>query len=232
VREYAATSGLHPYLAIARLFEGANIGALFLHHGTIHSANLLARTILEHGDGLYDNKGSLSAQCATDDQALQRLIVGVLSPTRRIAGGGALVVRRPARLPLVVQLHPMTTTPAADRGAPFPAALVLIRDPEFIPPIDHEFVAAALGLSSVESRMAVLLSNGRSVREIADAIHRSEHTVRWTLKNVYAKTRCAGQVDLVRLIGRLTGDILPPAGGETRWADAHPPATEKSAPRE
>ena len=233
MREYAAASGLHPYLTISKLFEGANIGALFLHHRTIHSANLLARTILGHGDGLYDNKGSLSAQCPTDDQALQRLIATVLSSTRRIAGGGALVVRRQARLPLVVQLHPMMTTfSAADRCPPFPAALVLIRDPEFIPPIDHEFVAAVLGLSSVESRMAVLLSHGSSVREIADAVHRSVHTVRWTLKNVYAKTRCAGQVELVRLIGRLTGDVLPPAGGETRWTGAQSSATAKSSPRE
>ena len=142
------------------------------------------------------------------------------------------MVRRPTRLPLVVQLHSMTLPPDADSVPAFPAALVLIRDPEFIPSIDREFVAAVLGLSSVESRMTVLLSHGSSVREIADAVHRSVHTVRWTLKNVYAKTRCAGQVELVRLIGRLTGDVLPPAGGETRWTGAQSSATAKSSPRE
>ena len=232
VREDAAASGLLHLRMIAQVFESANVGALLLLHGTIRSTNLLARTILRHGDGLYDNKGFLTAQRPADDRALQHLIAAILSPNRRSPRGGSLVVRRPTRLPLVVQLHSMTLPPDVDSGPSFPAALVLIRDPEFIPSIDREFVAAVLGLSSVESRMAVLLSHGRSVREIADAIHRSVHTVRWTLKNVYAKTRCAGQVELVRLIGRLTGDILPPAGGETRRAGAQSSATAKSSPRE
>ena len=227
-----AANGLFPSLTMAAFFEDANVGALFLHHGTIRSTNPIARTILGHGDGLYDNKGSLTAQCPADDRSLQHLIAAVLSPGRRVASGGLLVVRRPERLPLVVQLHPMTLPSGVDRSPPFPAALVLIRDPEFMPRIDQEYVADVLGLSSIESRVAVLLSHGKSVREIADAIHRSEHTVRWTLKNVYAKTRCAGQVGLVRLIGRLTGDIPPPPGRETRWGGAQPPATEKSAPRE
>ena len=222
---------------IADLFEGANIGALFVRQGTIRSSNLLARTILGHGDGLYDNKGRLTAQRPADDRSLQRLIGAVLSPNRRVVLDGPLVVRRPARLPLVVQLHPVTLPGGADRGHPFRAALVLIRDPEFMAPIDHRHVAEVLDLSSIESRVAALLFHGRSVREIADAIHRSEHTVRWTLKNVYAKTRCAGQVDLVRLIGRLAGDILPPGTGETPGATqgaagARLAGTGKSSPRE
>ena len=232
VSEDPASTSLLPLLSIAGFFEDANIGALLLHHGTIRSTNQVARTILGHGDGLCVNNGSLTAQFPTDDRSLQNLIAAVLSPNRRAAGGGLLVVRRPARLPLAVQLHPMTVHSGADRATPFPAALVLIRDPELIPPVDRKYVAAVLGLSSVESRVAVLLSRGRSVREIASAIHRSEHTVRWTLKNVYAKTRCTGQVGLVRLIGRLTGDIPPPRGGQKRWTGAQAPATGKLAPRE
>ena len=232
VREDTAARGLLHIRAIAQLFESANIGALLLLHGTIRSTNLLARTILRHGDGLYDNQGSLAAQSPADDRVLQHLIATVLSPNRRSQRDGTLVVRRPTRRPLVVQLHSMTLPPDADSGPSFPAALVLIRDPEFIPSIDGELVAAVLGLSSVESRMVVLLSTGRSVREIADVVHRSVHTVRWTLKNVYAKTRCAGQVELVRLIGRLTGDIVPPAGEEPRWVGAQSSAIAKSSPRE
>ena len=59
------------------------------------------------------------------------------------------------------------------------AALVLAVDPNGRLPIDPALVAATLGLSPAQSRVAVLLAEGRSVRDIAVAIGRSQNTVRW-----------------------------------------------------
>ena len=63
-----------------------------------------------------------------------------------------------------------------------------------------------LGLTVAESRVAVLVGMGRSVRDIVRELGRSENTVRWTLKNVLSKTSSARQADLVRLLLQ-----LPPA---------------------
>ena len=90
----------------------------------------------------------------------------------------------------------------SDFGAERLAALVLIRDPDAIR-LDPEMIGDVLGLTAAESRVAVLLGTGRSVRDIARELHRSEDTVRWTLKNVLSKTNSARQADLVRLLIQL-----------------------------
>ena len=61
-----------------------------------------------------------------------------------------------------------------------------------------------LGLTAAETRVAVLLGQGRSVRDIARELDRSENTVRWTLKRVLSKTNSARQADLVRLLMQLS----------------------------
>ena len=80
--------------------------------------------------------------------------------------------------------------------------MVLIRDPDAYE-IDAEMVGDVFGLTAAESRVAVLLGKGRSVRDIARELDRSEHTVRWTLKKVLSKTNSARQADLVRLLLQL-----------------------------
>ena len=97
---------------------------------------------------------------------------------------------------------PDNTPARSDFGAERLAALVLIRDPD-ANRLDPEVVGDILGLSVAESRVAVLPGTGRSVRDIARELHRSENTVRWTLKNVLAKTNSTRQADLVRLLVQL-----------------------------
>ena len=86
---------------------------------------------------------------------------------------------------------------------------MLIRDPD-ADRLDPEMVGDVLGLTAAESRVAVLVGRGRSVREIARELDRSEHTVRWTLKQVLSKTNSPRQADLVRLLMQ-----LPPSDRDT-----------------
>ena len=69
--------------------------------------------------------------------------------------------------------------------------------------LDPEMIGDVLGLTAAESRVAVLLAKGRSVRDIARELDRSEHTVRWTLKKMLSKTNSTRQADLVRLVIQL-----------------------------
>ena len=85
------------------------------------------------------------------------------------------------------------------------AALVLVIDPTSQTRIEPAVAAAALGLTGMESRVAVLLAEGKSVREVAAAMGRGESTIRTHLKHMFTKHRLTRQADLVRLVRSLAG---------------------------
>ena len=202
VRQELAAAEARAYADVSALLEDTPLGAVFLdRRGDIASINQTARRMLDARDGLYEWRGALRAYLPHDDAKLCKLVSGALPRLGRLAEGGYLSVRRPAGLPLVVHVHPVTPG-RADFGAERLAALVLIRDPD-ANRFDPEMVADVLGLTAAETRVAVLLAKGRSVRGIARELDRSENTVRWTLKNVLSKTNSARQADLVRLLLQL-----------------------------
>ena len=65
--------------------------------------------------------------------------------------------------------------------------------------------AAALDLTAMESRVAVLLAQGMSVREVAAATGRKESTIRSHVKHMFTKHGLSRQTDLVRLVLSLAG---------------------------
>ena len=65
--------------------------------------------------------------------------------------------------------------------------------------------AAALGLTGMESRVAVLLAEGMNVREVAAATDRKESTIRSHVKHMFARHGLSRQADLVRLVLSLAG---------------------------
>jgi len=202
VRQELVASEARAYADVSALLEDTPLGAVFLdRRGDIASVNQTARRMLDARDGLYAWRGALRACLPHDDARLCKQVSGALPRLGRLAEGGYLSVRRPAGLPLIVHVHPVTPR-RADFGAERLAVLVLIRDPD-ANRLDPAMVGDVLGLTAAESRVAVLLGMGRSVRDIARELHRSENTVRWTLKNVLSKTDSARQADLVRLLLQL-----------------------------
>ena len=106
---------------------------------------------------------------------------------------------RASRLPpLQVHVKPVGV-PQPDYGARHVAALVLIVEPGSQRRIDPAVVATTLGLTPPESQVAVLLAEGKSVGDIAQATGLSKHTLYWHLQRIYQKLSISRQVDLVRL---------------------------------
>jgi DNA-binding CsgD family transcriptional regulator len=66
--------------------------------------------------------------------------------------------------------------------------------------IDPFLVGECFGLSPAESRVAVALARGYTIKEIAQRHRTSVNTVRTQVKNVLDKTRADRQVELVRLV--------------------------------
>ena len=202
VRQELVAAEAHAYTDVSALLEHASSGVVFLdRRGVITSANTTARRLLRAGDGIHAWRRALGASVPADDARLRSLIARALPRLAHTAVGGYMSVRRPAGPPLIVHVHPVTPR-RADFGAERLAVVVLIRDPD-AGRLDREMVGDLLGLTAAESRVAVLLGQGASVRDIAHALHRSENTVRWTLKKVLSKTNSARQADLVRLLVQL-----------------------------
>ena len=155
--------------------------------GRIAAANDRALALLRTGEGLVDTGGVLGAAVPADAAVLQGLLTRALPPFGGQGADGSMTVRRAADpLPLVVHLLPIGQPETAVCTWPG-AAVVVVVDPTRRPRLDPALVAAGLGLTPMESRVAVLLTEGKSLREVAAATGRKETTIRWHLRQIFAK---------------------------------------------
>ena len=195
---------------LAGLPDSGRIGAVQLDRGgRILEASAPALEILRTGDGLIDRDGVLDARLPADRSRLRNLLSRALPDWRgEPPGGGSMTVQRPSGSSRLA-LHVMPVGDStADFGGRRVAALVLVVDPVRRARIDPARVAAALGLTPSESRMAALLAEGVRVQQIAADQGWTEEYVRWLVKRVYRKLGISGQqVELARRV--LAVDALP-----------------------
>ena len=197
--------------SLTQLLDNSTLGVLSLdRHGTIVETNTCALRILRHGDGVGDRDGVLCARFLTDNAKLQRLIGRALPRWGQTVSSGSMQVRRsPGRLPLTLHIIPVEHR--ADFGAQRVAALVLLVDPVERPQIDPASLATPLNLTRAESHVAAALAAGHTVRDIANATHRSQAAVRYHVRQMHAKLGISHQADLVRLVLTTAGLPLPRA---------------------
>ena len=185
---------------VTALLDNPRIGVLHLdRRGQIIAVNDRARSILRHSDGLSDRDGVLGALNPDDQLHLEGLVAGAL-PTAAVTVSGSMLLARPSGLPpFVVHVKPVGV-PQPDYGARHVAALVLLVEPGHHPRVDPAVVARTLGLTPMESRVAVWLAEGKSVHEMAEATGRTQGSIYWHLKQIYQKQPVSRQADLVRLV--------------------------------
>ena len=192
--------------SLTQLLENRRSGFIQVNRrGLILEANDRARDILLKGDGLREAGGMLAARIPSEDAELQRLLGEALPSYGTDGVGGSMkVTRLKARTPLVIETHPLrgSVTDYPARGV---AALVLVLDPSARPRIDSELPSAVLGLSPMESRVAVAAVNGQTVPGIAHELGCAESTVRTHLKRIYRKLAIRSRTGLMRLLLSLEG---------------------------
>ena len=189
------------------LIENRSLGIVRLdRRGRVVQANDRARALLNAGDGIRDEQGLLRATGPNDDKRLQTLLAGALpSAAGPAAGGSLLVLRKPPQPRLAVHVVPAGGAGAPLRGARL-GALVLLDDPAAGPGMDPERVARLLHLTPAQSRVAVLLAQGRDIDAVAAATGCSRTTVKWHIKHIYAKHGLSRQVELAHLVRSLPGE--------------------------
>ena len=190
---------------VTTLLDNPRIGVLHLdRRGQIIEVNDRARSILRHGDGLSDRDGVLCARKAADRLRLERLVASALPASGAVAVSGSMLLGRSSGSPpFVVHVKPVAV-PQPDYGARHVAALILIIEPKSQHRIDPDLVAGTLGLTPMESRVAVGLAEGKSVRDMAEAMGRTQGSIYWHLKQIYQKQPISRQADLVRLVLSIT----------------------------
>ena len=163
-------------------------------------ANTQAENLLRQGDALRVAAGRLSAIGKEAGARLIRAVRDAVDVAAQRNGGldTAMTVRRGERLPLTVLIAPFR--PARDGfGAPIPAAIIFIRDPETQSP-SLAGLRALFGLTAAEASIASGIAEGRSLEAIAAARAISPNTAKTHLKSVFAKTEAKRRGELIALI--------------------------------
>ena len=195
--------------SLAELVDSTDMGVICLdQRGRIVEMNDRAFELFRQGGGLRADGGGLRADggrlladLPRDNDRLQRLLARALPPCGGQPTGGSMTIARSfgwSRLTLHVNpvyAHPMSF------GRQRVSALLLVGEPGGSQPrLDPRIVGAALGLTPLQSQIAIPLAQGREIGCIAQTLGRKESTVRWHIKRLLRSQGIHRQSDLVRLV--------------------------------
>ncbi len=169
--------------------------------------NPTAKAIIEAHPALNLNDGNLTLINPEDEKNLRKTIIDTaeIDPDDSWKQSVAIAVTHPdvqAPLPLLITpMHAHMITSDLDfEGA---KVAVFISDPNLQQPISVDNLVSVYSLTPSEAQVAISLSNGHSIEEIANISHHSPHTIRSQLKSIFRKTGVSRQSELIKLL--LTG---------------------------
>lgn len=159
------------------------------------------------GDGLRVGRDGLVAELPAATRALRECLVAARVPaTEREREGDAtpIAVALPRRggSPLSAVVMPARGAPLGLGSAPVEALLV-VTDPNARVEPPAALLVRVYGLTATEARVALLIGRGLAPKEVANELGTAWNTVRFQLRQIYAKTRTTGQSGLVRLLALL-----------------------------
>ena len=196
--------------SLSGLLDNARIGVIHLdRRGRMIETNARARDLLRRADSLFDRDGYLGAWLPADNDRLQTLLSRALPPLDGQGSAGSMTIGRRSGQPrLVLHANPVSEQ-RLDFGARRVAAFIVVVEPGSQARVDQDLVAEAFRLTAAETEVAVMLSEGRTPRAIADLTDRQIGTVYNLIKLAYRKLGVSRQADLVRLLFQLS-DISEP----------------------
>jgi DNA-binding CsgD family transcriptional regulator/PAS domain-containing protein len=181
----------------------------FGENGEIIHVNDEARRILDAQDGIALRGNRLSLDSPTEKSEFQRIVQAAIARTtsgKTSPGAGlaeAMAIMRPSgKAPLALMVKPAPPAPGIQHLRR-PHALVYLRDPDAgSGTASDELMRRIYGLTRVEARLTLMLSEGHSLDETAELLGIRRNTARTHLRAVFAKTGVARQTMLVRMMLR------------------------------
>ncbi len=187
--------------SLSELLNNTHAGVILLdRRGLIVDMNDTARGMFRRSSGLSSKAGSLHAIRQKDNSRLEELLTQALPRFGELAKSGSMMVRQSSPLPmLALHVKPVASREEAFRSRHV-AALVLIIDPVNWVRIKPELVKEVLGLTPSEVEIAICLTEGKSIRQIAAATGRSYDTVRFHLRHIFTKLGVSRQIEVAQAV--------------------------------
>lgn len=187
---------------VLALLDRLGIGVLVLRgHGEVVLSNREAERILDAGDGL--GRCPRARLAAGDAEAGARL-AAALRQAERAARLEAEpreatleIPRRSGGEPYLVDLAPFRDG-SHEIGAAFSGVLLLVIDPDHREMVSTQGLARSYGLSPAETLVCHMITQGVTLRQIAESRGVSLDTVKSQSRAIYAKTRTRNRRELVR----------------------------------
>ncbi|MEH6474629.1 MAG: hypothetical protein V7727_03020 [Sneathiella sp.] len=160
-----------------------------------------AKLFLDREDGLILDKNRICrATIQSENKQLAELLSNALSPSSESKNEGDFamsVTRNESDTPLTVMVAPIGT------GVAGKGAVLFVSDPVEPVELSIDAICNLYSLTPAEGRLALGLTNGFKLDDLAEEWGVSMHTVRSQLRQIFRKTDTSRQSELVKLI--LTG---------------------------
>ncbi|MEM9439020.1 MAG: hypothetical protein AAGA73_01095 [Pseudomonadota bacterium] len=191
--------------ALRNAFDYLSDGILIISgDGKVITANRAADELIKSRDGLMTVSGTLTASHGPTADALRELIA---KTARNKLGQSPQTAALPIPKPsggrsLHLLAMPVVTSMEAHFGFldDTPSVFLMVTDPDLQPAPPEDRLRVIFGLTGAEARLSAALVTGLSIADYVEETGLTENTVRWTLKQIQAKTDCRRQANLVRLL--------------------------------
>lgn len=193
-------------IALAEVLDRLPTGVIvFDAHRAPVIVNRSARRILDLRDGFSIDLCRPRLADRREDQVFQTLLAKASDAAlkgQRAAGDVMQVTRPSGRRAFALMVAPLLDAPSGS-AAGEAVSVAFIGDPDAGPVTTTEVLEQLYALTHAEAELVRMLSEGRSLDEVATARGVTMNTVRSQLKQVFSKTDTKRQGELVRLV--LTG---------------------------
>lgn len=168
-------------------------------------ANAEGERITSARDGLAKRSGRLtsaSRECLEDLERIAKAGARKSTSPRGLQAIHTLTIAKPSgKRPIIAQVARYI-----DNGdlsiSHKPALILFLQDLDHRPPVAINAFAHAFKLTPAEEKLVSAMVSGATLRSHAKTERVSEETARWHLKNVFSKTDCHSQTELLSLIQR------------------------------
>lgn len=186
----------------AGAIDQMRVGAIILDEsGRVLSFNQRAQAMLANKDGVALRDEQLVLNTRERTRELQERVSRVIAQQQ--SGGTAVVeamrIPRTSGGELGLVIRPVPEHQWAEAEA-VPSAVIFISDPLAQAEAPLQVIKQLFGFTPAEASLAMLMANGMTLDEAADAMNVSRNTVRTHLRSVFAKTGVTRQPMLVSLI--------------------------------
>lgn len=170
--------------------------------GRILCMNRTASAVVSKNDGLLATRERLRAEHIQESASLDLLIrqATATSVGKGLYPGGGIHISRRSLPPLYLMVVPLRSLQLGlSKSA---AVVVFIVDSSRRLRPAAEILSGLFHLTQAESRVALLLGDGKSLSEIAQILGVSRNTLKTQVASVYSKTLTSRQSQLVRLLAQ------------------------------